>query len=206
MLIMLFSGIWRSIYCPLVVSCACSSVGNESCGRWEFAKRSHKDGINGGENSKRSMTLCGLCLQRFKRKSLSHWQIKRLNWCIFVGTFSSSFKSFFFPRNNLVQSLSLRTDLYLQILTAKDNLSSTMGVISGGFVCEDSNFFFLRDKHKWITIMSRQIGKIRYFFYLRPCCTSPSSLVESQLAVLMHSWWLMTGVLSDHGILMATYP
>lgn len=31
--IMLFSGIWRSVYCPLVVSCACSSVGNESCGR-----------------------------------------------------------------------------------------------------------------------------------------------------------------------------
>lgn len=27
-----------------------------------------------------------------------------------------------------------------------------------------------------------------------------------QPAVLMHSWWLMTGVLSDHGILMATYP
>lgn len=112
------------------------------------------------------MTLCGLCLQRFKKKkSLSHWQIKRLNWCIFVGTFSNSFKSFFFffP-NNLVQSPSLRTDLYLQILTAKDNLSSTMGVISGGFVCDDSNFFFLRDKHKWITIMTEQIGKIRYFF------------------------------------------
>lgn len=123
------------------------------------------------------------------------------------GRFSNSFKQFFFPPNNLVQSPSLRTDLYLQILTAKDNLSSTMGVISGGFVCEDSNFFFLRDKHKWITIMTRQIGKIRYFFLkLRPCCISPSSLVESQLAVLMHSWWLMTGVLSDHGILMATYP
>ena len=29
---------------------------------------------------------------------------------------------------------------------------------------------------------------------------------KPQLVVLMHSWWLMTGVLSDHGILMATYP
>lgn len=83
-----------------------------------------------------------------------------------MGTFSNSFKSLFFFPNNLVQSPSLRTDLYLQILTAKDNLSSTMGVISGGFVRRFKLFFFLlRDKHKWITIMTGQIGKIRCFFF-----------------------------------------
>lgn len=39
--------------------------------------------------------------------------------------------------------------------------------------------------------------EVRVYFFI---CGKP------QLAVLMHSWWLMTGVLCDHGILMATYP
>lgn len=53
--------------------------------------------------------------------------------------------------------------------------------------------------------MTRQIGKmwgnsfIDAILYFSLCG-------KLQLAALMHSWWLMTGVLSDHGILMATYP
>lgn len=45
-----------------------------------------------------------------------------------------------------------------------------------------------------------------YVCYIAALCSSSSFSAESQLAVLMHSWRLMTGVLSDHGILMATYP
>lgn len=39
--------------------------------------------------------------------------------------------------------------------------------------------------------------EVRVYFFI---CGKP------RLVVLMHSGWLMTGVLCDHGILMVTYP
>lgn len=103
----------------------------------------------------------------------------------------------------LVLFSSFKTDLYSQMLTAKDYIFSTLNVNSLWWICVWSREH-LTDHNNDLTNWQNElrffffflIGAILYFFFCG----------KSQLAVLMHSWWLMTGVLSDHGILMATYP
>lgn len=93
----------------------------------------------------------------------------------------------------LLSFFKASTDLCSQMLTAKDYMLYHT-FFPWEHLTEQNN-----GQTNWQNVgqfFCFLIEAILYFFL----CSKP------QLAVLMHSWWLMTGVLSDHGILMATYP
>lgn len=78
--------------------------------------------------------------------------------------------------------------------------------LKDGFVVQDTECEFMWYVSPYLVHFIRNISskdgnsfliEVRVYFFI---CG------KRRLVVLMHSWWLMTGVLCDHGILMATYP